>query len=291
MRASKSFFWPERGIYRLGYPKHPSSAPEMTPGMRSLAAHLALSGPVLAGQAARWLAETPSLVPHATTVVEAAIRSGWLQKAVWVPALPESGVLIPHSQRMVGLSVEAAQNCGLTPTWRWSAHMICRAAPLTQLLLRFPRHMRDWRPLREEPRSHVVGWIRVSERTALIVVLRKARTSAEEAESAIAAVHRAQSAIARCLWVIVPHDGSDNPHERPDSPEAAPEVAALAHEVVSAAGVLDRALLTTDAKLWDWDLPLHQAFSTWDQAKGSWVHIAVAALRDLDPAAAPVATV
>lgn len=289
MRVSKSFSWPDTGILRPAHPKHPSSTPPMTPVMRTLAAHLALSGPVVVGQAARWLAADPAQAPRAASLVEGAIGSGWLQQAIWVPALPECAELIPQPQRLVALNPEAAQRFGLTPTWRWSSHMVCRAAPLAQLLLRFPPPMRDWRPLREEPRSHVMGWLRLAERNALILVLRKTKKPAEEADSAIASIQRAQVALTRRglsmdrIWIIVPANDSDSPNTRPDSPDPAPEAAALAQEVATAAGVLDKALLTTDARLWDWDTPLSAAFSSWNNAASAWSPLSIAALRNLEP--------
>jgi len=263
LRAAKCFHAPESGILKVWTAPNTRFVAQRDDRLDGLVTHLATSGPMLVGQAADWISGGVN-VQRGHHRIEALLRAGWLEGAYWQAKGP-SGMRVPQPQRLVGLGSGAQRQYGRMPVWRWNNTVVCRGAVLARLLLRLPEQVRKWSPLLSEARSERLGVLEVSGLRAWVFVVRRGTEPQVYENSVVAALARGPAVTDReRLWVIVPDE----------------ECADSARRALETAGVLQRALLTTDEALWDHRLPLSEGFRCWTD--GAWRPIEIVALAEIE---------
>ena len=259
LKPEVSFWWPDRGWMRRrggSWFGNPERAPSE---MLDLAAFLAATGPLTMHQAAAWLGGPKG---QAMASLNRMAQRQWLERLDWAAARsPE--VQSTSVQRLVTVGPGALISLRRNPTGKMDGWRVCVGAVAGQLLLRL--RGATWAAAYEDSRNGLAGRVDVGGgRSAWVVVLRRTISGGSAYVDRVAKSVRERIPRDARVWLVVPADAD----------------MAQADKVVAAAALADRALTTTDARLWDRARPASRMFLA--RGQDGWKPIGLSALEAFD---------
>jgi len=237
----------------------------VTNDIAQLSDYLFATGPMLARDAACWLAGSERIGGRggAAERINTLVRRGFLERVDWAPPVADSRQPSLSVMKLVGPGAASIMHFRRQLGWEWSGWSICCSVPVSRLLLR----MRDvsWQASGGDRRQGVIGRLRIGERSAWVAVLRYPRSNRVDVykEKVVAALRHLPAG--ERLWLIVPDEAFFE------------QVTAICLD----AAVLDRTLVTTDFDVWmDRTIPLPDVFRAWGD--NGWERVRIAALEEAE---------